>query len=303
VKTALCIPTLNAGSHAAILAAVIASQTLQPDEILVIDSGSNDDTVETFRRAGAKICSIDRRDFNHGGTRQLGVDKLDDADLIIFLTQDAVPAQREAFERLIACFEDASVGAAFGRQLPHPEAGPIATHARLFNYPDASRTVTLGDRDSLGIKAVFLSNSFAAYRRVDLLAAHGFPSNLIMGEDTSVAAKMLLAGKKIAYRADASVFHSHDYGLMEEFRRYFDTGVLHAREPWIRQQFGGPGGEGLRFLGSEIRYLLRENPLLVPSSMVRNVLKFLGFRLGLCESTLPLPLKRQLSMLKSFWGA
>ena len=301
MKTALCIPTLNAGADAAILAAAIASQTLQPDTFLVIDSGSDDGTVETFRRAGARIHSINRREFNHGGTRQVGVDMVSDADLIIFLTQDAVPADQHAFERLNEGFNDPGVGVAFGRQLPRLGAGHTEAHARLFNYPDASRVTTFDDRTAMGIKTVFLSNSFAAYRRTDLLAVGGFPSNLIMGEDTYVAAKMLLAGKKVAYCAEATVFHSHDYSLMEEFRRYFDAGVLHAREPWIRDHFGGAENEGLRFVDSELRYLLARNPFLIPSAVLRTLFKFVGFRLGLQEERLPIAVKRRLSMLRAYW--
>ena len=302
MKTALCIPTLNAGAHAAILAAAIASQTAQPDAFLVIDSGSIDDTVETFRRTNARIHSINRQEFNHGGTRQLGVDLFSDSDLIIFLTQDAVPADPHAFQRLSRCFDDPGVGAAFGRQLPRPGAGHIEAHARLFNYPDASRVTALDDRTTMGIKTVFLSNSFAAYRRADLQAVGGFPSHLIMGEDTYVAAKMLLAGKKVAYCAEATVFHSHDYNLREEFRRYFDAGVLHAREPWVRDDFGAAENEGLRFVKSELRYLLGRNPFLIPSAIMRTLLKFAGFRLGLQEGRLPMALKRRLSMLRAYWS-
>ena len=302
MRTALCIPTLNAGAHAAILAAAIASQTAQPDAFLVIDSGSIDDTVETFRRTNARIHSINRQEFNHGGTRQLGVDLFSDSDLIIFLTQDAVPADPHAFQRLSRCFDDPGVGAAFGRQLPRPGAGHIEAHARLFNYPDASRVTALDDRTTMGIKTVFLSNSFAAYRRADLQAVGGFPSHLIMGEDTYVAAKMLLAGKKVAYCAEATVFHSHDYNLREEFRRYFDAGVLHAREPWVREDFGAAENEGLRFVKSELRYLLGRNPFLIPSAIMRTLLKFAGFRLGLQEGRLPMALKRRLSMLRAYWS-
>ena len=303
VKTALCIPTLNAGPYAERLTAAIVSQTLQLETFLVIDSGSDDDTVVSFRQAGARVHLVDRREFNHGGTRQLGVDMLPDADLIVFLTQDAVPVATNAFERLVACFDDPGVGAAFGRQLPHSEAGHIQAHARLFNYPDASRIVTLGDRATLGLKTVFLSNSFAAYRRADLLAVGGFPEHLILGEDTYVAAKLLQSGKKIAYCAEARVFHSHNYTFSEEFRRYFDTGVLHAREPWIRGTFGGARGEGWRYLKSEIKYLLGANPLLLPSAIIRTALKLAGFRLGLQERVLPLRLKRCLSMFRFFWRA
>lgn len=301
MKTALCIPTLNASGTAPALIASIAAQKLQPSHILVIDSTSTDTTRELFERTGAEIYVIAPHEFNHGATRQLGVRQLAAADVIVFMTQDAVLANEMALDRLVGCFQDEAVACAYGRQLPRPGAGAIETHARLFNYPPVTYTRKLEDREMLGIKTAFLSNSFAAYRRADLIAVGGFPSGLIMGEDTYVAAKMLLAGKNIGYCADAMVFHSHAYSWAEEFRRYFDTGVLHAREPWIRQRFGRPDGEGFKFLKSELRYLVGRNPLLLPSALIRTGLKLSGFQLGLWESKLPVGLKRQLSMLSSFW--
>ena len=301
--TALCIPTLNAQKGAEKLLAALARQTVRPDRFIVIDSSSGDATARMFREAGATVETIDRLEFNHGGTRQFGVQMLSDAEVIVFLTQDAVLADTQALERLLGCFEDKQVAAGYGRQLPHPGAGPIEAHARLFNYPGKSRIKTWEDRESLGIKTAFISNSFAAYRRADLLALGGFPDHLIMGEDTYVAARLLQAGKKIAYCAEAEVFHSHNYTFSEEFRRYFDTGVLHAREPWIRERFGGAGGEGWRYLKSEIKYLLGRNPLLLPSAIIRTALKLAGFRLGLHERALPLRLKRRLSMFRLFWRA
>ena len=117
------------------------------------------------------------------------------------------------------------------------------------------------------------------------------------------AAKLLLAGGSLTYCAQAPVFHSHDYRWIEEFRRYFDTGVLHAREPWIRKEFGGLGGEGWRFLRSELRYMLANDPLLLPSAFVRTALKLAGFKLGLQERRLTVGLKRRLSMFKPYWNA
>jgi hypothetical protein len=185
----VCIPTLNAARNAGPLLAALHEQTLQPRRLLVVDSSSTDGTTEAFRAAGAQVHVIARADFNHGATRQLGVERLDDCDIVVFLTQDALPADARAIERLVAAFDDPAVAAAYGRQLPHPGAGPIEAHARLFNYPATGRVKTIDDRHTLGIKTVFLSNSFAAYRRADLQAAGGFPGHLIMGEDTYVAAR------------------------------------------------------------------------------------------------------------------
>ncbi|WP_256361234.1 glycosyltransferase [Methylomonas koyamae] len=139
---------------------------------------------------------------------------------------------------------------------------------------------SLADRDRFGIKTVFISNSFAGYRRSALLQAGGFPRHTVMNEDTFAAGKMLLHGWKLQYCADARVFHSHDYGFADEFRRYFDIGVFHNRAAWLQRTFGGAAGEGKRFVGSEMRYLFRHAPALLPSAMLRTLLKWLGYHIG-----------------------
>ncbi len=276
-------------------------QTVKPMQALVIDSSSSDGGVELARQAGFLAHAIPVEQFNHGATRQLGVEMLAEAEILVFMTQDAVLAAPDALERLLACFADERVGAAYGRQLPHPGAGAIGAHARLFNYPARSEVKVVADAPRLGIKTAFISNSFAAYRRSALLEAGGFPGDVILSEDTYVAARMLLNGWKVAYCAEAQVFHSHDYSVAQEFQRYFDTGVFHGREPWIRKAFGQPGGEGMRFVRSELRYLARERPFMIPAALTRTLVKFAGYKLGTLERRWPLWLKRRLSMQAGYW--
>ncbi len=298
---ALVIPTLDAGRHVDRMVAALKAQTLMPSRFLVIDSGSSDDTVARFGDAGAQIHPIPPSELDHGGTRQLAVDMLADAEFVIFLTQDAVPAHPEAFANLVRAFEDVRVGVAFGRQLPAPGARPIAAHARLFNYPGESYVRSLSDAPRYGVKTVFCSNSFAAYRRAALMEAGGFPSRLILSEDRMAAAAILAAGWTLHYVADARVYHSHDYTLTQEFRRYFDIGVLHATAEGLVERFGRPEGEGRRFVISELSYLLRKGPALIPLALVRTVSKYVAYRLGHIERHLPLGLKRRLSMNSRYW--
>jgi rhamnosyltransferase len=299
----LCIPTLNAGDNAARLIDAIKTQSFRPQRFLIIDSESNDGTTDLFRQAGATVHRISRASFNHGGTRQLGVRMLNDVELIIFLTQDAIPAKNDAFECLLKNFQDPSLAAAYGRQLPRSAAGLMEAHSRLFNYPAESALRSYRDRKLWGLKTVFLSNSFSAYRRSRLLEIGGFPTNVIMGEDTYVAAKAIMAGWKVGYCAEAAVFHSHNYTWLDEFKRYFDTGVFHAREPWIRETFGTARAEGWKFLASEIRSLFKQRPVLIPAALVRNWLRFVGFHLGLNEAMFPARIKRRLSLFKNYWSS
>ncbi|MDH4033808.1 MAG: glycosyltransferase family 2 protein, partial [candidate division Zixibacteria bacterium] len=269
MATALVVPTLNAGNGFVEWLAVLKKQTVRPQRLLLIDSASTDSTVEMAADSGFEIKSIDRRDFNHGGTRQLAVAELSDSELIIFMTQDALLASPDALEVLLKGMRDPRVGAAYGRQLPRRRSSSIEAHARLFNYPTDSHVRDRSDISRFGIKASFLSNSFAVWRRSALVEIGGFPTCLIQNEDAWAASKLIQAGWKIAYCSAATVHHSHGYGFMQEFRRYFDIGVFHADQRWIRDSFGHAGGEGLRFVRSEIKHLLRTNPALIPSALVR----------------------------------
>lgn len=299
-KFGLCIPTLNAKEFVADLARIVENSGLH--RCLIIDSESKDGGDLLWSRFGFEVIKINGTNFDHGFVRKLACDILHDCDVIVFLTQDAIPLDKQAIGALVLGFIAQDVGATYGRQLPRPEAKPFEAHARFFNYPSESRVKSLEDVPLLGLKTAFISNSFAAYRRSALLAIGGFPERCIVSEDTYVAAKMLLAGWKIAYCADAQVFHSHDYNWRQEFQRYFDIGVFHAREPWVRENFGGAEGEGIRFFKSEFKYLFRRNPFLIPSALARTQIKYLGFLSGLMEKYLPVGVKKKLSMQKAFWN-
>ncbi len=273
-----------------------------PEQVLILDSSSTDGTADLARTAGFHVHTITRESFNHGGTRQLAADLMPEADILVYLTQDALLVSGEAIAELLKAFDDPEIGAAYGRQLPRLNATPIEAHARLFNYPARSSVRTLNSRQTMGIKSIFISNSFAAYRREALFAVGGFQSDVIFGEDTIVAAKLLLTGWKVAYVAEAQVYHSHSYTWTQDFKRYFDIGVLHSRENWLLQEFGSTGGEGARFVRSELSYLWPQSWWLIPSALIRTALKLAGYRLGRIESKLSSGTKRRFSMHRNFWN-
>jgi rhamnosyltransferase len=300
-QVAVVIPTRNASKFWSGLRDGLRLQGLPAEQVLIVDSSSEDGTRELARAEGYHVFRIDRCDFNHGGTRKLALELVQWASVVVYLTQDAVLATPDSIDILLSAFEDRLVAAAYGRQLPRIGAGPIEAHARLFNYPAQSDVRDFESRHKLGIKAAFLSNSFAAYRVSELLEVGGFPSEVIMAEDAIVAGRLLLAGWKTAYVAEAQVYHSHPFTLAQEFRRYFDTGVYHQQAEWLRERFGDPGGEGKRFVMSELAYLTPRHLQLVPYALVRTAFKAIGYELGLHKTTLGVGLSRRLSYHKSYW--
>ena len=302
MKAAVLVPTLNAGPEWEDWMKAVLATGIDPADVSIIDSGSNDGTVDQARDVGFNLQLIKQEEFNHGGTRQRAVNLLAGYEYAVFLTQDAILSAPDSIDKILSAFASERVAAVCGRQLPREKAGFIERHARLFNYPQRSTVNSIEDADVTGLKAAFFTNSFAAYRISSLLDIGGFPDNVIFGEDMFVATKLLKAGYKVAYAAEASVYHSHGYTLWQEMKRYFDMGVFHAREPWIRQELGGAEGEGVKFVVSELKYVSKHEFWRVPEVLLRTLLRYTGFRLGLLEKKLPFWLKRKLAMNKTYFN-
>lgn len=302
MKLSVIIPTRNGQDSLCELLAGISIQTLRPDEILVIDSASDDNTIDIAHEFGARVLRIELEAFDHGGTRSMAA-RMAEGDILVFLTQDVLPVSRQLLEKLVEPIQQSDeITASYARQLPSFDADEIASHLRSFNYPSQSTVKSFDDRNRLGFETVFLSNSCAAYRKHSLEAIDYFESNLIFGEDSNAAGKLLEQDGKIAYAADAQVYHSHNYSWSEEFKRYFDVGVFHQRQRWLLDTFGGAGGRGLDYVRSGLTYLWRRRSYsMIGDFMVRVGLKFCGYRLGRFHRMLPRWLAQHLSMNRRWW--
>ncbi len=304
----LIIPTWNGEQWLDSLLFMLERQTLVPDEILLVDSGSNDATCDIIKRHIAehtfiRLLEIQQRDFDHGGTRTLAA-KQTTGDILVYMTQDAIPASKDALALLIEPFSDnEKIAASYGRQLPVTDATFFGEHLRRFNYPEQSQVRCQEDLDKFGFKIIFISNSFAAWRR-DSLAAQGFfNEQLLFGEDTVALAKLLKNGYNVAYVSAAVVYHSHNYSIGQDFKRYFDIGVLHDDQQELMLRFGGPTGAGKKYVRSALVLLKeRKKYALLPEFFLRNAGKFIAYKLGRRHRLLPRNWSRRLSMHPGWWA-
>ena len=163
MKVSVIIPTYNAEPYLAILLDTLQKQTLS-FELIIIDSSSSDKTIQIAKKYTEHIVTIPKNQFDHGGTRTKAA-KLASGELLIFLTQDAVPYDNYTLENIIKSFHNSQVAAAYGRQIPYEQTNLFGKHLRAFNYPSTSHIRTLADKTEYGIKTAFLSDSFAAYRK------------------------------------------------------------------------------------------------------------------------------------------
>jgi len=296
----IIIPTYNAESYLVALLEKLKKQTIEY-ELIIIDSSSTDSTLLIAKDYTEHIIIIPQNEFDHGGTRTKAA-KEASGDIIVFLTQDALPYSDTTIETIVKVFDNSEVGAAYGRQLPYKDTNPFGTHLRMFNYPQKSYFRRVKDKEQYGIKTAFLSDSFAAYRKSALEDIDWIKDGLIVGEDSYAGARMIVAGYTLAYVAEAQVYHSHSYTVLQEFKRYFDIGVFHKCEEWILQEFGKAEGEGGKYVKSEIKYLLSKHLYhRIPEFFIRNGMKYLGYKLGYSHQKLPLAIIKRLSMHHLWW--
>ncbi|RGY35316.1 glycosyltransferase family 2 protein [Collinsella sp. OF02-10] len=269
------IPTLNAAGEIDELLTLIETQTLRPSDILVVDSSSEDGTVdEVAKHPRVNFVRIERKEFNHGSTRDIALRRTA-GDFVCFLTQDAVPASSRYLETLVEpLLVDNSVALVSGRQLPKANARRFEQLVRDFNYPDTPSVRSKGDLEKFGIKAFFASDTCSAYRRTAYLECGGF-DHVNTNEDMLMAAKFIASGMKVAYEPRAEVYHSHNLTPSQQFARNRAVGFFletHADDLMHASEIG----EGGRLVKAVSSQLLREG----------NLIEFIAFGVDCCARLL-----------------
>ena len=244
---------------------------------------------------------LSRREFDHGRTRNRGV-QYSDTDFFIMMTQDAVPADEYLVERLLEQLGKENVAVAYARQLAAEDSSEIEKYTRNFNYPEQSKIKTKADLETLGIKTFFCSNVCAAYNRKIFDALGGFVKHRIFNEDMIYAARAVEAGYGIAYTAEARVVHSHDYSNRKQFQRNFDLGVSQAQHPEVFAAYPSES-EGIRLVRQLIRHLRESgHRSQIPHVMMQSGARYIGYQLGRHYRALPDKMVVRMSNNREYWG-
>lgn len=287
-RVSAIIPTLNgARTLPALLAALAQAQSQVPLEIIAIDSGSTDPTVDLLHAAGALVLDLGGRPFGHGSARNRAAAAAG-GDVLLLLTQDVEPVGEAWLSALLEALESPVVAGAFGRQVPRGASLPERFLAET-NYGASPRRITAADTRTFGPGATLFSNAFGVVTRA-AWAATPFP-DIVMSEDQAWALAVLRAGAELRYTPDAAVYHGHRFPLARVFRRNFDSGSS-------LQQIGLAGGAaraGLRYLLREAGWVAAQEGLAaLPGVVGYEVVRMLGYQCGRVERVLPGALARRL---------
>lgn len=244
------------------------------------------DITKWQQKVPVEIHHIAQSDFDHAATRQLGT-TYSDADIMIFMTQDAVPVDERMVGALVKALEDPDVAVAYARQMPAKDCLEAERMARRFNYPARSQKKTKADLEKMGIKTFFCSDVCAAYKSHVFVSLGGFPERAIFNEDMVYAAKAIQHDYAVYYCAEARVIHSHNYTGAQQFHRNFDLGVS---QKVFHQVFDGYPSEG-----TGVRMVTGQTLALLGKLQVGEACrlwyvsgcKYAGYRLGKMYDKLP----------------
>ena len=296
------IPSYHPGKEFAALIKRLEKQSVPIRRIIVMNTEESMWNKEWEKLSDVmEIHHIAKSEFDHGGTRARAAE-LSDADVMIFMTQDAMPADRELLAELLKALEqDENIAAAYARQLPNAECSFVERYTRAFNYPDRSVVKTKEDMDQYGIKTFFCSNVCAAYKKDIYQKQGGFVRRTIFNEDMIYAGGLIRAGYGIAYAAEAKVIHSHNYNCMQQFHRNFDLGVSQAEHPEIFE--GVPSeGEGMRLVRKTLSHLVRSGKIwLIPGFVLQCAGKYAGYLAGKNFRRLPKKFVLWCTMSPNYW--
>ncbi|WNG56790.1 glycosyltransferase [Archangium gephyra] len=245
------IPVKNGGGLLReCLAAVFSQQTDFPYEVLCVDSGSRDDSLDIIRSFPARLMRIEPADFGHGRTRNMAIQN-SPSPFVALLTQDAVPDDTAWLRELISPMrENEEVAGVFGRHKPHPgcissEAFMLERHFAQFGSDTTLFRIRPGPEGWAHYEAHkahyrFFSDNNAALRR-SVWARLPYRDVEFM-EDQLWGADILEAGYIKAYAPRSVVRHSHNYSPLTQARRAFDEARFH------REYFDPPHLPGIRAL-------------------------------------------------------
>ena len=302
------IPTYKPGAEFVRVIRGLHNQSVKINRVIIMNTeeaffkGVANDLQKFIDEGFVEVHHILKQDFDHGNTRREGIAK-SKADIFVMMTMDAVPADDKLIENLIRPLSDDKVAASYARQLPKEGASRHEQITREFNYPDVSVLKSSKDYDRLGIKTFFCSNVCCAYSRRIYDKLGGFVTRAIFNEDMIYAGQAVKQGYMISYTAEAVVYHSHDYGAIEQFRRNVDLGISQADHPEVFDGFRSET-EGVRMVKMVITRLIKGGRWyeVVPYVWI-SAWKLMGYRMGKSYKKLPLALVKACSTNPDYLSA
>jgi glycosyltransferase involved in cell wall biosynthesis len=215
---ALIVRCFNEEAHIGRLLTGVRHQSVQPDELIVVDSGSTDATLAIASTFDATIVSLRPEDFSFGHALNVGIQAAT-TDIAVMASAHVYPLYDTWLERLADPFEDPQIGLAYGRQ-----QAPI--HSRFSEQQLLRRWFP--ETSVRRQREPFCNNANAAIRR-SLWEDLPYDEGLTGLEDLDWAKKALARGYLLSYVAEAPIVHVHDESFQQILNRYRREAIAHKQ--------------------------------------------------------------------------
>jgi rhamnosyltransferase len=275
---------------------IIAGQDYEgPVEYVYIDSGSTDGTIEFMRARGIEAHHIPPSEFHHGRTRNLAA-SLARNEILVCLSADAIPLDNQWLRHLVEPFEDARVGATYGRQVAGPEIGAVRRFGMEWEYPLVRQVRDLSETREIHLGLFRMSNANSAIR-AEVWRRFKFNETVVTTEDMGLCRDILTNGMKVVYVPEAAVCHCHEKSLWCEFQNAFDSGISLKRLGILdNPQYGNEARYGLTRVKKEWQYFTSRGEYVnALKGLATSTVKWLGVQVGKRGNSLPLWLTRRIS--------
>lgn len=316
IDISIIILSKNEEKHiGAVLEMIFRQVTDKKYEVILIDSGSQDSTLEIARKYPLKIKEIPANEFGHGKTRNLGA-QIASGEIVVYLNADALPRDKNWLNHLFDNFkDDEKIVGAYSRIYPQPHCNPLRTWEILndiaHSYKQKVKFIDnfanyyqMNSRD----KRRFLAfQTISCAIRRDFLLKYPF-QDIDFGEDLEWSKRIIEKGFKIVFESESCVVHSHNFyfSFFKTLQKYFDDAKLNHRifNMWPWRNFPMLAGCIVFKILRDIKYILTLNKELYYKirwlffSPVIRLAELLGIVLGANSQYLPRRLQNRLSLVK-----
>ena len=222
---------------------LLMQENVEINDIKYILTASTDNTENILKELNINYEKIQPTEFSHSLTREKAA-KESSADIIVFITQDIIIKDKLWLYYLTKDIEEGVCDETYSRQIAKDNG--IEKYTREINYPEQSKIVTKNDVEKLGIKAFFSSDASSAIKREIFEKINYYDGkDLPTSEDMYITYKLIMNGYKVKYCADSVIYHSHDYGVKENYKKYYDIGKFFKQNSFLDEYNVNKAGGGM----------------------------------------------------------
>lgn len=222
---------------------LLMQKNVEINNIKYILTASTDNTENILKELNINYEKIQPTEFSHSLTREKAA-KESSADIIVFITQDIIIKDKLWLYYLTKDIEEGVCDETYSRQIAKDNG--IEKYTREINYPEQSKIITKNDVEKLGIKAFFSSDASSAIKREIFEKINYYDGkDLPTSEDMYITYKLIMNGYKVKYCADSVIYHSHDYGVKENYKKYYDIGKFFKQNSFLDEYNVNKAGGGM----------------------------------------------------------